>query len=207
MHIKVVTIHYYSKYLRIIFCPWLISQLMNYIEILHNAFPDNSWSTEMDSYHAQTILRELCFKSISDSFTLLLWLCGKKNLLHWMYHLRTSFVASSQWLLTDLNLLWGDHTDEHVNGSLFPDDIFRCIFMNEKFCILVRISLKFVPKCPIDNNPALVQIMAWRQIGNKPLSEPMLTWITDTYSGLGDELNMCQTKTSGSHHSQTIVFW
>ena len=42
-------------------------------------------------------------------------------------------------------------------------------------CILIKISLKFVPKGPIDNNPALVQI------GNKPLSEPMLTRFTDAY--------------------------
>ena len=42
------------------------------------------------------------------------------------------------------------------NGRHFADDIFGCIFMNEKFCILIKISLKFVPKGPIDNNPALV---------------------------------------------------
>ena len=36
------------------------------------------------------------------------------------------------------------------------------------------ISLKFVPKGPINNNPALVQIMAWRRSGDKPLSEPMM---------------------------------
>ena len=42
------------------------------------------------------------------------------------------------------------------NGRHFADDIFRCIFVNEKFCILIKISLKFVPKDPIDNNPALV---------------------------------------------------
>ena len=34
--------------------------------------------------------------------------------------------------------------------------IFRCNFVNEKFCILIKISLKFVPKVRIDNNPALV---------------------------------------------------
>ena len=39
------------------------------------------------------------------------------------------------------------------NSCLFADDIFRCIFVNDKFCILVKISLKFVPKGPIDNNP------------------------------------------------------
>ena len=53
--------------------------------------------------------------------------------------------------------------------------------MNEKFCILIKISLKFVPKGPIDNDPALVKIMAWRRIGDKPLSEPMLALFTDAY--------------------------
>ena len=37
---------------------------------------------------------------------------------------------------------------------------FRCIFVNENICILIKISLNFVPKGPIDNNPALVQLMA-----------------------------------------------
>ena len=38
----------------------------------------------------------------------------------------------------------------------FSDDILRYIFVNEKFCILVKISQKFAPLDPIDNNPALV---------------------------------------------------
>ena len=42
-------------------------------------------------------------------------------------------------------------------------------------------SLKFVPEGAIDNNPELVRIMAWRRIGDKPLSEPMLTRFTDAY--------------------------
>ena len=67
------------------------------------------------------------------------------------------------------------------NGHHFADDVFRSIFVNEKFCILVKISLKFVPKGPIDNNPAQVQIMVWCRLGDKPLSEPMLTWFTDAY--------------------------
>ena len=36
------------------------------------------------------------------------------------------------------------------------------------------ISLKYVRKGPIYNNPALVQIMVWRRIGDKSLSEPMM---------------------------------
>ena len=45
----------------------------------------------------------------------------------------------------------------------------------------MEISLKFVPKGPINTIPALVQIMAWRQSGDKPLCEPMLTHFTDAY--------------------------
>ena len=41
------------------------------------------------------------------------------------------------------------------NGRHLADDIFRCIFVNEKFCILIKISLIFVAKGPIDDIPAL----------------------------------------------------
>ena len=34
--------------------------------------------------------------------------------------------------------------------------VFSDFFVNEKFCILIKISLKFVPKVPIDYNAALV---------------------------------------------------
>ena len=60
------------------------------------------------------------------------------------------------------------------NGRHFADDTFKYIFLNENIIISAKISLQFVPKGPIDNIPALVQIMAWHQPGNKPLSEPMM---------------------------------
>ena len=46
--------------------------------------------------------------------------------------------------------------------------------LNENVWIPIKISLKFVPKGPINNIPAMVQIMAWRRSGDKPLSEPMM---------------------------------
>ena len=60
------------------------------------------------------------------------------------------------------------------NRRHFTDDIFKCIFENENEWISPRISLKFVPKFRINNIPALVQIMAWRRPGDKPLSETMM---------------------------------
>ena len=60
------------------------------------------------------------------------------------------------------------------NGRHFSDDTFKCIFFNENVWILIKISLKFVPKGRINNIPALVQIMASRRPGDKPLSEPLM---------------------------------
>ena len=42
------------------------------------------------------------------------------------------------------------------NGRHFVDDIFRSISVNEKFCILITVSLKSVLKSPVDNNTILV---------------------------------------------------
>ena len=55
----------------------------------------------------------------------------------------------------------------------FADDIFECIFLNENVWISLKISLKFVPKVPINNIPPLVHRMAWCRAGDKPVSESM----------------------------------
>ena len=61
-------------------------------------------------------------------------------------------------------------------AAILADNIFKCLFLNENDIIFIQISLKFVPRSPIDNNkPALVQVLAWCQTGDKPLTEPMIT--------------------------------
>ena len=60
------------------------------------------------------------------------------------------------------------------NGRYNADDIFKCFFLKENVWMPTKFSLKFVRKGPINNIPALVQIMAWRRPGDKPLSEPMM---------------------------------
>ena len=60
------------------------------------------------------------------------------------------------------------------NGRHFADDTLKRILVNENVRISIKISLKFVPKGPINNIPTLVQIMAWRRSGDKPLSESMM---------------------------------
>ena len=65
--------------------------------------------------------------------------------------------------------------------SILADDNLKCIFLNGNDKILIRISLQFVPTSLINYKPALAQVMAWRQTGDKPLPEPMLIRFTDTY--------------------------
>ena len=64
------------------------------------------------------------------------------------------------------------------NRRHFTDDIFKCIFLNANVWIPIKISMMFVPKGPINNIPALVQIMACCRPGDKPLSEPMMVGLT-----------------------------
>ena len=69
------------------------------------------------------------------------------------------------------------------NGRHFPDDIFKCIFLNENVWISIKISLKFVSRGPINKIPALVQIMAW-----------LVYWRIYASLGLNVELNHCDLK-------------
>ena len=55
------------------------------------------------------------------------------------------------------------------------------IFLYENVKIFISISLKFVPNDLIDNMSAMIQVMAWRHTGDKPLPEAILTQVTDAY--------------------------
>ena len=91
-----------------------------------------------------------------------IWICTQQNLGQELGHQQTQCWTQSY------------HIKAENDGHHFPEDIFRCIFLKENEWISIKISLKLVPKGSINNIPSLVQIMAWRWPGNKPLSEPMM---------------------------------
>ena len=66
-------------------------------------------------------------------------------------------------------------------ATILAEGILKCIIMYENDQILRQISLKSVLGSPIDKMWALVQVMAWRWIGNKPLTEPMMAQFADAY--------------------------
>ena len=90
----------------------------------------------------------------------------------WIYQIVTGVTSVVG--VPSTHLVFINTLRSRQDGRHFPDDSFRCIFLNENERYLIQISLKFVPKIPINNTPALVQIMAWHQLSDKPLSEPMM---------------------------------
>ena len=74
-------------------------------------------------------------------------------------------------------------------AAILAHDIFKRPFLDENVRISIQISLKFVPKGSNDNKPAVVLVMAWRWIGDKPLSEPILTQFTDAYMRHWEEMS------------------
>ena len=87
------------------------------------------------------------------------------------------YKISKHWLWIQNEAPWIKSVNSmrpRQNGGHFADDTLKRFFLNGNDTILIKISVKFVPKGPFNNIPALDQIMAWRRPGAKPLSEPMM---------------------------------
>ena len=97
-----------------------------------------------------------------------------------------TLIWSDKFRVTVAVLSWNWHmTSPLMNGVInslsprrnrrhFSSRHFQMHFLNENAWISIEISLKFVHRDAINNIPALVPIMAWRRLGDKPLSEPMM---------------------------------
>ena len=126
----------------------------------------------VNSLHKGAVTRK-CFLLMTSSF----W----KKIQNGIYHLWCWYTVVS-WTLyrcprirqsCRIQSMYNTMRPRH-NGRHFADDIFKCIFLNEYASIPIKISQKFIPKGSINNILALVQIMAWCRLGDKPLSEPVM---------------------------------
>ena len=139
------------------------------------------------------------------------FLCRNTYILH--IHLHLLYISSApKWLMClksfpmqhiDLLILqseyhqswWPSNARSQSNSSHYIYLVlleYSWIFLNEHVWISIEVSLKFVPKGPINNIPALVQIMAWRRPGDKPLSEPMMvSLLTDISVTRPQRVNSC----------------
>ena len=88
-------------------------------------------------------------------------LCVLYKLMLWLYSLLMSI--NKQILLSKTCTKW----------LPFADDIFKYIFLNENYDILIQVSIKFVP---IDNRSSLLQARFWQGLVDKP-SEPIMAML------------------------------
>ena len=82
-------------------------------------------------------------------------------------------------VLSDSDVMFGDNymfceqsklkiAVNTLRPNNFADDIFKCILLNVNVLISIKISMKFIPKGPFNNIPALVQKMAWCPLWREP---------------------------------------
>ena len=57
------------------------------------------------------------------------------------------------------------HSDRCKMATIYQTTYIQMHFLEWNCCILMKISLKCFPQCPINNIPALIPIMAWCQSG------------------------------------------
>ena len=75
--------------------------------------------------------------------------------------------------LKKINVLTAKQIGRHLADD-FVDDILKCILSKKNVLISIGIPLKFVPQCQINNIPALLQLIIWCRLGDKPLTEPLM---------------------------------
>ena len=129
------------------------------------------------------------------------WKFSRKQLLLFKkIHLITS-SAKNVAILDRLQCL--DKLGPIQNGRQFADDIFKCIshygmqktaWVCERVLYMASTFLNTQWQGNIfmrwDNMSALFQIKAWRRTGDKPLSDPMITQLTDAYMRHSDSRSL-----------------
>ena len=88
----------------------------------------------------------------------------------------------------------------------FADGIFKSIFLDENIWILIKISLKKIPKGPINSISALVQIMTWHWPGVNPSSVPMMvSLLTHTWHHSASMFSHHRDVTWAVRHLQSLA--
>ena len=132
-------------------------------------------------WNTKTVLKQF-HKSLAYQplfVIIIIWLYDSGMGIHWgQVEWPNLWVAIGDWSTmrlkychSSLSIQPVTHWVSRQNGWHFADDIFKCIFLNDKFLF----CFKFVSEGSIGNRSALVQVMAWHQTGDKLSLKPMMT--------------------------------
>ena len=116
------------------------------------------------------LLESILVLIIISAETTVLSLCTQNHILNEYLAARYNIICN----ISHKTSLLSNILRPRQNVRHFPDDIFKCISWKKIYAFRLKISLMFVSKGPVNNILVLVQIMIWRRLGDKPLSEPIL---------------------------------
>ena len=100
------------------------------------------------------------------------------------------------------------NTWQRQSGRNFADDILKLGFFCENWCILIQITLKFIPMDTINNKLALLQAMAWHclyqwwpnsSLGLDELSIPLFWYKDENFEK--------PSQTFAAQHQGTFWLW
>ena len=117
----------------------------------------------------------MCLACILSIWAETKWTWFRNKVLNFPFKKRLLKMSAAKFQLFCFGLNVSSMHSQYLSRDKM-DVISQTTFSNafSSMKIVIKFSLKFVPKGPIYNIPALVQIMAWRHPGAKPLSEPMV---------------------------------
>ena len=136
----------YTVYILAALCNWNLYMNIHMLKETATTATTCHWSCHWRQSREQSLVSPMIARQPQGPF------CHKGG--HWM-------PSRQQPTVTSLMIVQSYHPLHEIISPWtkwppFRSRYFRCIFVNEKFCILIKISLKFVPKGPTDNNQALV---------------------------------------------------
>ena len=108
----------------------------------------------------------------------------------YLFSIRFQTVTSIEYSMITTRFIRDRSSYHSVERKLPPfcRRYFKIIFLG---AFVSMISLKFVLKCPINDKPELVQILAWCRISAKPISEPKWRKYTRPASMSWTRKNIC----------------
>ena len=107
--------------------------------------------------------------------------------IHWQNLNKYKYKYSSSITNINTNTQWGQDKIAAILQMTYSNSLY-C----KKIVLFIQISLKIFSKDPIYNNPALVQIMAWHWVGNKPLSDQWWPGLHDAWMHHSTWMSKCQ---------------
>ena len=100
---------------------------------------------------------------------------GFRRIFRWSGdHYNDAIMTTIASQITSLTVITQPFIQTQIKENIKASASSQKCLLNGNVWISTKILLKFVPKDPINNNPALFQIMVWRRTGDKPLSEPVM---------------------------------